>query len=128
MRDYKFRGKKIDGSGFVYGYYYSAWTLDTDENGVMRIKQIHFIVDTDEMICRKPYEVFPFTVGQFTCLTDDDLNEIYEGDIMKEYETKYVIGFYNGRFEGVIDSHISVDIDYVATHAKIIGNIHETDK
>lgn len=84
MRDIKFRGKRLDNGGWVYGDFTRrksryAPQLDTtygisDEFGTFRA------VDQS-------------TVGQFTGLCDKDGKEIYEGDI---------ISAYNGRIKGPV--------------------------
>ena len=84
MRDIKFRGKRLDNGGWVYGDFTRrksryAPQLDTtygisDEFGTFRA------VDQS-------------TVGQFTGLCDKNGKEIYEGDI---------ISAYNGRIKGPV--------------------------
>ena len=69
MREIKFRGKNIKNGKWVYGSLVS-WK---DENPS--------IFPGDSAI---EYEVCPETVGQFTGFYDANMNEIHEGDILRE--------------------------------------------
>ena len=118
MRTYKFRGQRIDTKEWVYG----SLLIPIVDCETYRI----VYEDGEGYYC--DYPVIPETVGQFIGEPDKNGKEVYEGDLMKEQNVEYVIGFYSGKFEGVINNHISVDIDYVLDHAEVIGNIHEGEK
>ena len=66
MREIKFRGKRIDNSEWVYGWF-------SEDSGYAEIL-------TEYNDC----EVILETVGQYTGLKDRDGVEIYEGDILVE--------------------------------------------
>ena len=95
MREILFRGKRIDNSEWVYGYYVPVCF------GRFPCKPA-IVPESDGTW--EPIEVKKETVGQYTGLTDKNGTKIFEGDIIvvstseKEKTKKYRVEFDNGIF------------------------------
>lgn len=127
MREYKFRGKRLDNGEWVYG-----WYLQTSAGE-------HRIANIDEKNFPQLYPVDPATVGQYTGLKDENGVEIYEGDILgidihSWLKTDDVLASANevveyrdckyGVLWGFHRDFTSLD-SFACTTFKIIGNIYE---
>ena len=109
MRKIKFRGKRVDNGKWLYGdlttYDNDCVICDNDDGGYLPIVRE--------------------TVGQFTGLFDKNGKEIYEGDILFDYDDDYyVVEFSEGRFAAVGDG-FEVDLFEIANRCSVIGNIHD---
>ena len=123
MREIKFRGKRVDNSKWVYGYYLVAGGIP-------------FISTFGE---KEPIAVIPETVGQYTGLHDKNGKEIYEGDILNYHYTQYdgngnnatVIwassGFMLKNNHNGYLSNIEIFVGHPLKY-EIICNIHEEEK
>ena len=125
IKDIKFKAKRLDGKGWVCGYFY-------EENGNTYIIENR---QKESKLNRNPtYQVDPSTVCQFTGLKDSEGKEIWEGDILQDVDDdniKYVVTFNEGTFlarkEGFyigIPLHECVGSlgNDVVTYAKVVGN------
>jgi hypothetical protein len=98
MRDYKFRGKRIDNGDWVYG----SLLIDNPQSKT-------YIVDNE---IGALVDVIPETIGQFTGLTDEYKHELYDGDIVTwgNPEVTAEIFFDDGCFKTCIDGDYPVPL------------------
>ena len=126
MRTIKFRGKRID-----MGEYWQYGNLkQTKTRGC-------FINSQDDKVYGSGVEVDPATVGQFTGFHDKNGVEIYEGDIILHWVSRWPDKKYKGV---VIYTDICAAFQYLYANSlngnsrdfmhqphgfEVIGNIHE---
>ena len=118
MREIKFRGKRVDNSEWVFGYYVVHDMSLTNHD--MR----HLIICNNQM--SEVYPVIPETVGQFTGLQDKNGKDIYEGDILQSNNKQHIgiVHFDYGMFLLKDEKNESLPVRKYC-YWKIIGNIHE---
>ncbi|MEK5178241.1 YopX family protein [Paenibacillus odorifer] len=122
-REIKFRGKRIDNSEWIEGYY--AYRHDEEKHYIV----VETVSTQGYNTYFTDYEVDPNTVGQYTGLNDKNGRKICEGDIIRWHErvtADYQITFTEGVF--CLDSnglnnfyHHREDL----VKWEVIGNIYE---
>lgn len=76
IKDIKFKAKRLDGKGWVCGYFYE----ENDNTYIIENRQ-----KESKLNRNLTYQVDPSTVCQFTGLKDCEGNELYEHDVIKNY-------------------------------------------
>lgn len=131
IENIKFKAKRLDGKGWVFGYFY-------EENGNTYI--IENRQKESKLNRNLTYQVDPSTVCQFTGLKDCEGNEIWEGDILLNTNSgsQYTVMYsgYGGAFfirkirtvnDDMYLFELS-DVDNCIAFIEVIGNKFDKEK
>jgi uncharacterized phage protein (TIGR01671 family) len=123
-RQLKFRGKRVDNGEWVYG---DLIQYESGEVSIFSKKLSKYGYESTEMYKRD--RIIPETVGQYTCLTEKNGKEIYEGDIVRDYDEGFLYMVVFCEYHAQFMFYDYLNDDYydnqdIAEH-EIIGNIHE---
>ena len=125
MRQIKFKAKRLDGKGWVCGYFY-------EENGNTYI--IENRQKESKLNRNLTYKVDPSTVCQFTGLKDCEGKEIWEGDIVERViydlfkgsaKVKSVIEYLDGAFVAITDG---IPYSLYFKYIKVVDNKFDKEK
>ena len=129
-REIKFRGLRIDGKGWVYGYYWH--NIQDDKYLIIESTKLDFMVSGQT---QSNSQVIPESVGQFTGLKDRYGVEIFEGDIViydttticskiKKWTKKGKEIIYNIK-EAMFKFNDDSVFGLIYNQYEVLGNIHE---
>ena len=127
MRQIKFKAKRLDGKGWVCGYFY-------EENGNTYI--IENRQKESKLNRNLTYKVDPSTVCQFTGENDMNGNEIYIDDIISNLETGSIIEVtWNERLKRLDCKFLNADtglnvpfVIFVSRYKRIVVLMSKFDK
>lgn len=125
IENIKFKAKRLDGKGWVFGYFYD----ENDNTYIIENRQ-----KESKLNRNLTYKVEPSTVCQFTGLKDCEGKEIWEGDIVERViydpfkgssNVKAVIEYFDGAFVAITDG---IPYSLYFKYIKVVGNKFDKEK
>ncbi len=128
QREYKYRAKRLDGKGWVYGMPVQS----VNDRCYMIVGATEDAVNTRNEIDFMYVEVDPGTLGEYTGMKDMNGLEVYEDDIVLQQQYgggkgKMVVRFEKGAF--IVGYHqwnmVKTKPMLLNVRCEVIGNIHD---
>ena len=120
MREVKFRGKCVETSKWIYGYFYRGTLALTDKPICLADCRNYVVIMKDGDL----FHVKPDTLGEFTGMYDKNNNDIYTGDLLKDSNGHiWEVVFENGKF--ICENIYFPGKRYKLPEDRIVGNIHD---
>ena len=124
MREILFKAKREDNNEWIEGYY---WT------NLMNNHFIRIAKDKNEKFTIEDYEIIPETLCQYTGITDQYGNRIWDNDIVyiNSLDEKYIILWNKRELEYVLMNNgyqVSLGRHFYGKELKVIGNTFDNPK
>ena len=117
IENIKFKAKRLDNSEWVKGYFYQ----ECDNTYIIEDRQKDSILNRNEAVL-----VDPSTVCQFTGLTDDDYNDIWEGDLICVDEEMEEVTYTDGAF--MLGCYYLAEFAYGDNHTDLVRQCSKFDR
>jgi hypothetical protein len=131
MREYKFRGKSILTSEWVYGYLVQSKPFADGTRQAWIIPESIMPFGAISTPTKNFKQVDPETVGQFICARDKSGKEIYEGDYKLHCGKRAVCVYDESRCRYVcilkLENRESAFVYEILPDDEVAGNIHEAE-
>lgn len=112
MREILFRGKRADGGGWVYGYFFT-------EIG-------SFIKERPSSVSTNTYLVLPETVGQYTGQNDRNGTRVFEGDIVQQNDEVGTVHYEGNYCTFAVILKRNADLfQHIEYECEVVGNIFD---
>lgn len=132
MRDFLYRGKRLDNGEWIEGYLFvlKRYSSDADHYYILPVNSVAY--DSENRLFDLAKEVDPTTVGQYTGGNAKGDVKIFEGDILEgcgfsaEDDGCGVVTWNDGAFE--VENSLwcgTFHENYYSKEFEVVGNVHD---